>query len=90
MEKCSPKGRDCIEKNTSQTFNCNATCEGVHADVIKMEGKDLVELVKGEKIEELDKMDLQRLIFEYKEFKRTHVQHFRFNSEFNDTSFGQF
>ena len=34
MEKCSPKGRDCFEKHSSQTFNCSATCEGVYADVL--------------------------------------------------------
>ena len=34
LEKCSPKGRDCFEKHSSQTFNCSATCEGVYADVL--------------------------------------------------------
>ena len=33
MERCSPKGRDCFETNSSQTFNCSVTCEGVYADV---------------------------------------------------------
>ena len=33
MERCSPKGRDCIEKNFADTFDCNMTCEGIFADV---------------------------------------------------------
>ena len=33
MEKCSPEGRDCIERNFHLTFNCSVTCEGVYADV---------------------------------------------------------
>ena len=33
MERCSPKGRDCIEKNFAETFDCNMTCEGIFADV---------------------------------------------------------
>ena len=35
-------------------------------------------------------MKFQRLIAEYKDFKRNHVQHFRFNSASNQTAFGQF
>ena len=30
---CDLKGRDCIEKNSSKTFNCNTTCVGIYADV---------------------------------------------------------
>ena len=33
MKTCSPKGRDCIDLNFTQTFNCNMTCEGIYADV---------------------------------------------------------
>ena len=33
MDKCSPEGRDCIEKNFARTFDCNMTCEGIFADV---------------------------------------------------------
>ena len=40
--------------------------------------------------EEVDRMKFRRLISEYKKFKRSHVQHFRFNSESNQTAFGQF
>ena len=34
MERCDPKGRDCIEKNSAATFNCSTTCVGIYADVI--------------------------------------------------------
>ena len=125
MSKCGPKGRDCIEKNFTHTFNCNMTCEGIYADVqrleknepdqpieVKLSGnskpeelykelyaklmKDFerkMEVTKGDKTksgEEVDKLKFQKLIAEYKNFKRNNVQHFRFNSESNQTAFGQF
>ena len=33
LSKCSPKGRDCTERNSGQTFNCKTTCEGIYAGV---------------------------------------------------------
>ena len=33
IETCSPKGRDCIERNSTKSFNCNKGCEGIYADV---------------------------------------------------------
>ena len=33
MQICDPKGRDCIEKNSAETFNCSTTCVGINADV---------------------------------------------------------
>ena len=33
MEICDSKGRDCIEKYSSETFNCSTTCVGIYADV---------------------------------------------------------
>ena len=48
-----------------------------------------MEMMKGKNSADLDKMDLLRLISEYKEFKRTHVQHFRFNSEASTAMFGK-
>ena len=33
METCDPKGRDCIEDNAANTFNCSLSCEGFYADV---------------------------------------------------------
>ena len=50
-------------------------------------------MTKGDNIktgEKVDRMKFQRLIGEYKDFKRNRVQHFRFNSASNQTAFGQF
>ena len=50
-------------------------------------------MTKGDNIktgEEVDRLKFRRLIGEYKNFKRNRVQHFRFNSASNQTSFGQF
>ena len=33
MAICDTKGRDCIEKNSFKTFECNTTCTGIYADV---------------------------------------------------------
>ena len=33
MEICDSKGRDCIEKYSSETFNCSTTCVGIYAYV---------------------------------------------------------
>ena len=30
---CGPNGRDCIERHSSNTFNCSSTCEGIYANV---------------------------------------------------------
>ena len=30
---CGLKGRDCIEKNSTKTFNCSTTCVGIYSDV---------------------------------------------------------
>ena len=47
LELCSPKGRDCIERNSTQSFNCSTTCEGIYADV-QWVGKKIEEDVEDE------------------------------------------
>ena len=72
--RCGPVGRDCIEKKSTQNFNCSVTCDGVYADVhwikdiIKEEVEDeLAEEeveVSGEVGEELKKMKkMQKLMY---------------------------
>ena len=67
MEICGPKGRDCIERNSTKSFNCSTTCEGIYADIqwigkkieeeMKEEGEEAVErTIKGEVGEELNKV----------------------------------
>ena len=51
---CSPKGRDCIEKNFAETFFCNTTCEGIYADVdhLSNEMEELAEEEPDQYLEE--------------------------------------
>ena len=50
---CDAKGRDCIEKNSSKTFNCDTTCVGVYADV-QWIGKNIEEDFDNERADEAD------------------------------------
>ena len=68
---CGPEGRDCIEENSAQTFNCIFTCEGMYAGV---NWKD------GEMKNEMDKEKYNRLSSQYVNFKRNSVKHFDFKS----------
>ena len=136
MERCDPKGRDCIEKNSAETFNCSTTCVGIYADVIpksrRIEGaiadvlpdlgaeindrdevldrmhRRLAELERkmstdegglqkvvteeaiGKKDHELDREKYKLLVAEYRKFKSTSIQHFRFSSTETSDSFGKF
>ena len=73
MKKCSPKGRDCIEKNSSLNFNCSLTCQGLYLDVQWMDTG--LEFVSA-----LDKEKLDMMVKEYEEFKKMNVKHYRFKS----------
>ena len=48
MVICDDKGRDCIEENSSKTFDCNTTCIGIYADV-QLVGRDIEEEIKNDK-----------------------------------------
>ena len=39
---CNPMGRNCIETNSAETFNCSTTCTGIYADV-QWVGSDIEE-----------------------------------------------
>ena len=45
---CGPKGRDCIERHSSKTFNCSSTCKGIFANV-QWVGKSVDEDLTEEK-----------------------------------------
>ena len=47
---CSPTGRDCIERNSTRSFNCSTTCEGIYADV-QWVGKKIEEDVEDDEAE---------------------------------------
>ena len=81
MTKCSPKGRDYIERNSAKSFNCKTTCEGIYA------GVEWGEVIMNT---EVDKNKYTRLLTDYKKFKKNTCQHFRFNSAANLTTFSEF
>ena len=70
---CTPKGRDCFEKNSSHIFNCRVTCEGVHADV-EWKDKPLQEEVEEKLAERGTEMEFGENIDEdvQDELKRLH------------------
>ena len=90
LKKCSPIGRDCIERNSAETFNCNVSCEGFYADVQRAEERAADEDCTGKWDEVIDKQKYLTLLSEYKHFKRSIVQHYRFNGVANETEYGKF
>ena len=100
LKTCDPKGRNCIEGNASQSFNCPVACEGVYADVQMEEGRLVDEIGRQnlgrtqmqERAERGVEMDLDKLIWmldKYRKIKRNYVRHFRFNSSASQMLFGK-
>ena len=89
FKKCSPIGRDCIERNSAETFNCNVSCEGFYADVQRAEERTADEGCTGKRDEEMDRQKYLTLLSEYKDFKRSIGQHYRFNGV-AETNYGEF
>ena len=58
MVICDAKGRDCIEKNSPKTFDCNTTCVGIYADVQQWIGRNIEEELKNEKTDDTINTDL--------------------------------
>ena len=50
MEICGPTGRDCIETNSTKSFNCSTTCKGIYAGV-QWVGKKIEEDAEDEEVE---------------------------------------
>ena len=63
MVICDAKGRDCIEKNSPKTFDCNTTCVGIYADV-QWVGRDIEEEPMDEKPDDTMIADLEGKIDE--------------------------
>ena len=80
MKKCDPEGRDCIDTNSAETFNCSMTCDGMYADINWKDGK-----MKDEK----DKEKYTMLSSEYQKFKKDNFKHFRFSSGADEDNFGE-
>ena len=68
---CDPRGRDCIEKNSLKTFDCNTTCVGIYADVqfVKKNMKDELKIWKAEEPVETEFKDTSESGFK-KEFDK--------------------
>ena len=80
MYVCGLKGRDCIEKSSTKTYNCSTACVGIYTDVVKMKSDD----------EEVVKEKYQLLVAEYRKFKAKSVEHLKLDMEANSTAFGEF
>ena len=76
MKTCGPRGRDCIEKNSVETFNCSTTCKGMFADISWKMGHP-----KGKMYFVKDEKKYEELYSEYQNFKN--VKHFIFSSGSN-------
>ena len=48
------RGRDCIEENYFRKFYCNSSCEGIYADVQKVdnEAEEMMNVEAGQDLEE--------------------------------------
>ena len=83
MDTCTPKGRDCIEANSTSMFNCSTTCVGIYADV-QWEEKQMGDLVQDEgkmgRGKEIDREKFKEMVLEYKRFKNGEMKHFRFST----------
>ena len=73
---CSPEGRDCIESSSEETFGCQVPCQGLYADVSK--------------IEVPENSKYSRIVEEYLNFKRNYVNNVRFNASANSTFFSEY
>ena len=80
MKKCTPEGRDCINKRSTESFNCSPTCEGVYADVQCTEEREP---------EERKTVKITKLINQYEKYKKQKVQHFVFDASAASTAFGK-
>ena len=85
MDVCGLKGRDCIEKSSTKTYNCSTACVGIYTDVVKMKRR----WRKG-RGEDVVKEKYQLLVAEYRKFKAKSVQHLKLDMEADSTAFGEF
>ena len=90
--RCDPKGRECIEKNFSESFDCLPTCEGVYADLQWLDEQLPTEEDDGERENKaltVIKAKLSGIMDQYNKYKKTTVRHFRFNASAINKTFGK-
>ena len=95
--RCTPEGRDCIQKiKLREDFNCSATCEGLHADVL-FDTDPLNKMIsRGQLDNALEANNgnskvfkyASKLIKEYRAFKKNMVRSFNFEPTSLQTHFG--
>ena len=73
---CSPEGRDCIESSSEETFGCQISCEGLYADVGR------VNVVKNEQY--------NKIVKEYLNYKKIQIHNVRFNASADSNFFSEF
>ena len=96
---CNPKGRSCLERWASQSFNCSDACHGIFVD-IEWEEDDILTGESGPmtnvngkgkvKGDLLNRVIFARLVEEYISLRRNHTQHFRYAAEEKSTHFGEY
>ena len=95
--RCTPKGRDCIQKiKLREDFNCSATCEGLHA-VVLFDTDPLNKMIsRGQLDNALEANNGNSKVFkyaskpikEYRAFKKNMVRSFNFEPTSQQTHFG--
>ena len=80
---CSPSGRDCVDEEFHESFNCRTPCVGVYADV-SVSGKH-------PRLEDFDEVpkQLKQLVEAYRRHKRRLLKNIFFNSSAHLMSFGE-
>ena len=84
---CLPPGRDCFNRLAHERFNCSVSCDGIYADIERVE-EDLMAAQSGGQVEEMDA--LQLLVKEYDEYKKKYTESLMFNPSASLTNFGEF
>ena len=72
---CSPEGRACIEGSSEDTFGCQISCEGLYADVWR------IDAVKNEQY--------NKIVEEYLNYKKIYIRNVLFNASGDSNSFSE-
>ena len=87
---CTPKGRSCIEASASEEFGCSVACEGIYVDVEKDEKYFVFsDTERTQNNDILDGKNFAKMINEYVAFRKTYVQHFRYDVKATSTNFSK-
>ena len=82
-------GRDCIEQKSNQNFGCNVNCEGIYADVQRIEDDRVEGYEKDTLQHKANKKLISKLVGEYNAYKKSKLLRFRFSSKASSTMFGK-